>query len=354
MFEAFSAAVGPEIVLVEVSPSRMPKQGTPDPKQEGPNARIADKFEAMAEVMQCQIDAKLSPDRLTNTHKRMREATSARVDGNRMQRTQQALRALARLHRAGKVPAILAGLKSKKAIHELTGSELIAGPNGYNDTGKPRIPASELSVSVWALLQGKTDEELRAEELADKIRALQFCKIPGYFPTPKPVIDLMLDHAQIEHWHTILEPSAGAGAIVDAIEERHGDVIHTDRGPIIVVVEVNHSLCEILQAKGYDARPIDFMQTCVSTLEFDRVIMNPPFEKLADIDHVQHAFERLKSGGRLVSVMSPGPFFRDTKKAKAFRAWFEELGGELIDLPEGSFKESGTGVASKLIVIDRP
>ncbi len=81
--------------------------------------------------------------------------------------------------------------------------------------------------------------------------------------------------------------------------------------------------------------------------------MNPPFEHLADVDHVLRAYELLASGGRLVSVMSPGPFFRESKKCVAFRAWIDEAGGEVIDLPDGSFKESGTGVSSKLLVIDK-
>jgi hypothetical protein len=55
----------------------------------------------------------------------------------------------------------------------------------------------------------------------------------------------------------------------------------------------------------------------------------------------------------MVSIMSPGPFFRQDKKAVEFRNWFDSVGGEVIDLPEDSFKQSGTGTASKLVIIDR-
>ena len=49
--------------------------------------------------------------------------------------------------------------------------------------------------------------------------------------------------------------------------------------------------------------------------------------------------------------MSPGPFYRSDKKCQNFRDWFESVGGEVEDLPEGSFKESGTGVHTKLITL---
>jgi hypothetical protein len=338
--------ISPDVVLVEVSTPPKSKQDTVGPGNPG----LAARFEEMADKMQATIDGKLSHDRLTNTPKRMAQAMSARVDGERLARTQQALRILARMHRAGDCPGFLAKLKSKKAVHDLMGSELTPCSNGfhtyYSDTGKPRPGASAESIGLWAFIEDKSPEQEKADRIAQLERDLQFSQIPGYFPTPDEVIETMLDYAQIEAHHSILEPSAGAGAIIDGIVARHGD------GPLIAAYEINASLCEILQAKGFDARPVDFLEAG-GMFAFDRVLMNPPFENLQDIEHVMAAFKRLKSGGRLVSVMSPGPFFRDTGKAKGFRMWLDELGGEAVDLPEGSFKESGTGVASKLVIIDK-
>jgi len=84
---------------------------------------------------------------------------------------------------------------------------------------------------------------------------------------------------------------------------------------------------------------------------FDFVIMNPPFEELQDVDHVQHAYKMLSNGGTLVSIMSESPFFRNDTKSKNFREWLELVGGYSEKLPEGSFKESGTGVNCRLVVI---
>ena len=87
---------------------------------------------------------------------------------------------------------------------------------------------------------------------------------------------------------------------------------------------------------------------------YDRILMNPPFERLQDVDHVQHAYnEALEEGGRLVAIMSPGGFFHQSNKAKEFREWFDSVGGEVEDLPPNSFKESGTGVNSVVVVIDK-
>ncbi len=86
--------------------------------------------------------------------------------------------------------------------------------------------------------------------------------------------------------------------------------------------------------------------------------MNPPFGcdgVGTDIDHVRHAFEFLKPGGRLVSVMSDGVFYRNDSKAQEFRAWLEHSGGFDFELPEGAFLNSDrpTSWATRLVVIDK-
>ena len=320
---------------------------SPDPDKPKGSKNHADKLRDMAEKLTPQIENKLG-DKLTNTPKRLAQAMTIRQEGERLKRTQQAMTAIAALHDAGKVPEILTGLTTKKAIYDLLGSKKEAVPNGYHsyyvETGEP-VDTSPEALALWALLAPKTEEETKAQELQHKIEGLQFSKIPGYFPTPQPVIDLMLDYADLEPEHMVLEPSAGAGAICDAIRDK---VDH------ISAHEANFTLSEILQAKGYETIQGDFLEQGGSQYcEYDRILMNPPFENLQDVDHVRHAFQFLKSGGRLVSVVSPSPFYRKDKRCAEFREWVDSLGGEVIDLPDGSFKESGTGVASKLLVIDK-
>jgi SAM-dependent methyltransferase len=305
----------------------------------------------MAEKLDGEVAAKRG-DHRENTPKQQREGMSRRIDADRLERTAQGLRALADLHEAGELSMALRSFSSKKAIFEALGTR--TNSNGYyhvGDTGEHSDESPE-AAELWALLEGKDPETARAEELHNMQKAVQGSKIPGYFATPADLAADMVDRLDIrrasgEPW-LMLEPSAGSGAILDEVAQ----LAHEPEA--VTVYEVNPTLCEILQAKGYDARPRDFLEQEPGAVRYDAVLMNPPFEKLQDVDHVRHAFEFLKPGGRLVAIMSPGPFFRDTAKAREFREWFENLGGEVEDIEAGRFKESGTGVASKLVTIDKP
>jgi len=169
----------------------------------------------------------------------------------------------------------------------------------------------------------------------------------GYFPTPAPVVKQVIDLAGIKPGMRVLEPSAGrgalalaavrAGAVVDCVEIQpdHANALVAERERNITVISA------------------DFLTTDPQPV-YDRVVMNPPFAKEADLIHVKHAWEALKPGGRLVAVMSAGVTFRQTNRAVAFRSRLDALGGALHPLPEGAFKESGTGVNTVLAVLPKP
>jgi hypothetical protein len=42
---------------------------------------------------------------------------------------------------------------------------------------------------------------------------VRFCDIPGFFPPPPKVIELMLAEAELRPGMTVLEPEAGIGSI---------------------------------------------------------------------------------------------------------------------------------------------
>ncbi len=78
--------------------------------------------------------------------------------------------------------------------------------------------------------------------------------------------------------------------------------------------------------------------------------MNPPFSKQQDIDHVVHAVKFLRTGGTLVSVMSKGVTYRENKKTKNFWGFLKDTCDYgVVDLPEDSFKVSGTKVSTVVI-----
>jgi protein-L-isoaspartate O-methyltransferase len=168
----------------------------------------------------------------------------------------------------------------------------------------------------------------------------------GYFPTPKAIVMKMCDLADITPGQDVLEPSAGQGAISTELYHRGAKVFACE------LLEANR---KVLLEDGMPPITLfsepDFMQL-ETHLKFDRVVMNPPFEKRQDIKHVLRAFQFLEPGGKLVSVMSSGIKFREDRMGQDFRNFVEEHDGQIIDLPEGSFKESGTGVNTVIVTIE--
>jgi len=323
----------------------VPPTGNDEPPKSRPGN--GDRLRKLADDMQSKIEDKLR-DRQTNTPKRLAQANHARLEGEHMQRAQQLLYKLADLHDAGNVSHDLKHISTKADALEVTRTRTEMVPNGFHtyhrDTGEP-VHNTPRAVAAWALLEGKSDEDKAADVLRAKVEGLQFSQIPGYFPTPAPIVTKMLDRADLRDYFRVLEPSAGSGAICDAV----APVL--DNGEL-VTYEVNHTLREILELKGYDLAGDDFTQAIPSG-DFDLVLMNPPFEKLQDIDHVRHAFGFLKPGGRLVAIMSASVTFNSQRKAVEFRDWVNSLGGEIEDIPAGAFKDSGTGIASVLLTLDK-
>lgn len=118
-------------------------------------------------------------------------------------------------------------------------------------------------------------------------------------------------------------------------------------------VEINPDMCRYLSDKPYTTETgVDFLVFADADENknvYTRIIMNPPFAKHQDVDHILAAYNLLSSGGVLVSVVSPSPFFRTDKKSVVFQNWIREVDAEVIDVPEGAFKESGTMIRTKII-----
>ena len=152
-----------------------------------------------------------------------------------------------------------------------------------------------------------------------------------------------------------LEPSAGTGRIAQAIK----DAGHTPN-----CIEIQYRAVELLKSRGFNVQQGDFLEMdphngitepgrVTLPLRADIIIMNPPFSKGQDIDHVLHAWSCLDLGGRIVAIMSEGVFYRKDKKAEAFRAFLDRSGGYSEKLPPGTFKSSGTGVNARLVILDK-
>ncbi len=204
-----------------------------------------------------------------------------------------------------------------------------------------RAAIRELS-NINDKVNGISPEKKQQAKIKRMERDLVGRKIEGFFPTPKPIVEQMLDIADIQEGDKVLEPSAGKGDIADAIKEQ------TDN---LDVIELAGDPRKILEAKEHNIVGDDFLQQEGS---YDKIIMNPPFEKFQDIDHVRHAYDLLNDGGRVVAIMGAG-VNNSRSKAKEFRQWVEDLGGTIEPLPEGSFKSSfrPTGVNTVLVTVDK-
>ena len=174
-------------------------------------------------------------------------------------------------------------------------------------------------------------------------------KIPGFFPTPVSVSDRMLHRAGIESGQRVLEPSAGKGDILDAISKF---CLDQQLDIELSSVEQNRTLCDILEAKGYEPEWGNFLK---HEGTYDVILMNPPFERSQDAEHIRHAYDLLEEGGMLVSVACEGIFFR--KADQEFRDWLDEVGAEVESLPDGAFNGPDafrqTGVKTRLIYITK-
>jgi protein-L-isoaspartate O-methyltransferase len=180
---------------------------------------------------------------------------------------------------------------------------------------------------------------------------VQVVAAPQLFPTPRDVALRMVNLAAIRPCMRVLEPSAGTGALLDAI----GPCVP---GGSIDAVEINAGLAQQMRARhpGVRVHCADFLAIAGPSAYvggnagddaaplgmFDVIVMNPPFGNAADIAHIRHALTLLAPGGRLVAICAGGP--RQAEQLQPMATTWEPL-------PEGTF--AGTGVRSVLLTIDR-
>lgn len=174
----------------------------------------------------------------------------------------------------------------------------------------------------------------------------------GQFDTPPAVVARLIELAEIRPGDEVLEPSAGIGNIVSSLIEAK---VHSVRA-----VEIDQKRREFMMARFADRSRQDLVRygdkdflTIPPRPIFDRVVMNPPFAKQADIDHVTHALKFLRPGGRLVAVMSAAVMWRQNRKTTTFTDLImSTYDGNMEALPEGSFASSGTNVNACIVTVD--
>ena len=167
-----------------------------------------------------------------------------------------------------------------------------------------------------------------------------------YFPTPEPLGYKMMEWANMGEGDTVLEPSAGHGAIAR----------YAPKGNQMVAIEPSQSLFTKLQLKA-GGLGRKFQNTIFENYDIgnkhDVVVMNPPFGTAGAtaIAHLGKAFKHLEEGGRVVAIIPRG------STDKKFDKWIEGektavLRAE-VELPDILFEQAGTRVVCRVVVVDK-
>lgn len=166
----------------------------------------------------------------------------------------------------------------------------------------------------------------------------------NFFETPEDIAKKLVELACIKTGDVVLEPSAGKGAIAQHIilNGMWSSRCH------LLCIEIMDDNIFYLTTHGYKVVHVDFLtynEPC------DVIIANPPFTKQQDIDHVNHMIKLAKR--KVVSIMSSSINFRENKKTKEFRKLLNKYDHQIIALPPGAFKESGTMVNACIVVVNK-
>lgn len=118
-----------------------------------------------------------------------------------------------------------------------------------------------------------------------------------FYPTPPELAARVVEMADIKPGMSILEPSAGQGGLADLM-------------PGCLCVEAAQLNFRVLTAKKHRALHVDFLAWAENwpqqTGQFDRVVMNPPFDQGRWLAHVEAAAKLVAPGGRLVAILPSG------------------------------------------------
>lgn len=222
-------------------------------------------------------------------------------------------------------------IRLERSLYTEVNNVLVALGGKWNRKVKGHIFSSDPSTAIRAVISSQ--RIILPEDV-------------GYYPTPEPLARQVVMMANIEPRNRVLEPSAGQGHLVRCIER-------CDPSLIVLYDILPENVIILRERFPYIVYESDFLEE-VPVEQFDRVVMNPPFENKQDIDHVLHAWKFLVPGGRLVAIMNYGTVFRDDAKTVSFREFVHSYSGEMLENPEGSFKADGTNVRTVTLVIDKP
>lgn len=168
-----------------------------------------------------------------------------------------------------------------------------------------------------------------------------------FYPTPKNLVDQMLELVDWDRVQFALEPSAGKGDIAQGIKRHVRQPIQLD------CAEIDPDLRAVLRQRGYNVVANDFLVWDAQT-RYDLIVMNPPFR---DGDrHLLHALDLMKHGGQIVCLLNASTLDRaESLHRRELMNRLETYGARVQKLA-GAFlrAERSTDVDVVLIYVDIP
>lgn len=211
-----------------------------------------------------------------------------------------------------------------------------------NSQKQGRLRLRQLMERTEAKAEEMAADRPRFQALAREDAAPRAVSSHNLFQSPPALASQVARMARLSLGR-LLEPSAGLGRLYEAAR--------AISACNVTMVEQSADLCGELY-RMTEADPdatliqADFLSCDAQRLGglFDRVIMNPPFQRGTDIKHIRHAITLLNEGGRLVAICANGP---------KQRKHLQPIATEWHDLPSGSFKSEGTNVETAIFVYQK-
>jgi hypothetical protein len=170
-----------------------------------------------------------------------------------------------------------------------------------SDDKHVREQARNVLLSIGAVYDGELDAfrfDYPPQDVVDQIvcsGVVPDDKSHQFYPTSERLAALSVELAEIQPDHVCLEPSAGNGDLLQLLPSGSD------------AVEVSPLRCEILRSrfKEVAVHETDFLQYSPK-LQYDRIVMNPPFDQGRWRTHLDHAASLLGSDGRIVAILPSG------------------------------------------------
>lgn len=172
------------------------------------------------------------------------------------------------------------------------------------------------------------------EALVSGEKVIKRRKAFNFFETKGEWAQNVVDAVVIKPGMRVAEFHAGHGAISDLVR---------NLGVEPIVNELWEENANVLLEKGYrDVLQMDFLAMTEADIngKVDVIVGNPPWERLSDVCHFNHAMTLLADGGSISMLMSPSYKKSPTKKAKAFREFLKMHDATETDVPSGSFENT--------------